>query len=60
MVDDVRRHPNVGVGIICQYRMAAVGVARTAWEIAAVHIDLEAVARGEGVTDELAGATRVL
>jgi len=50
MVDDVCRHLNVGVAIICQYRMAAVGVASTAREIAAVHVDLEAVA---GACDHL-------
>jgi hypothetical protein len=51
MVDDISGHPNVGVAIICQYRMAAVGIAGTTREIAAGDVDLEAMAGAKGVRD---------
>jgi hypothetical protein len=51
VVDDISGHPNVGVAIICQYRMAAVGIAGTTREIAAGDIDLEPMAGAKCVTD---------
>ena len=44
MVNDVGGHPNVGLTVVRQYRMAAIGVAGTAREIAAGDVDFEAVA----------------
>ena len=53
VVDDVGRHPNVGVAIaiVRQYRMTAVGFAGTAREIAAGDVDLEAMTGPESVTN---------
>jgi hypothetical protein len=46
VVDDVGGHPNIGVAVVRQYRMAAVGVPGKAREIAAGDVDLEAVPGG--------------
>jgi hypothetical protein len=51
MKDDVVGHPYVGVAVICQNRVAAVGVAGTSREIAAGHVDLEPMAGTKRVTD---------
>jgi hypothetical protein len=50
VVDDDGGHPNVGFTIVRQYRMADIGVAGTAREIAAGDVDFEAVAGVKGVT----------
>ena len=51
MVDDIRRYPDFSVAVVCQYWMAAVGVAGTAREVAAGQVNLEPVTGGKGVTD---------
>jgi hypothetical protein len=48
--DDIGVHPHVGI-VVGQYRIAAVGVAGTAWEIAAGHVDREPMAGAKRVTD---------
>ena len=47
----VVRHPDCRLAVIGQYRIAAVGVAGAAREVAAGHVDLYAAAGGERVMD---------
>ena len=51
VMDNIRRNPDFSVAVICQYWLAAVGVAGTAREVAAGQVDLEPVTGGKGVTD---------
>ncbi len=43
MVDDVRRDTDIRFGVIGEHGIAAIGVACTPGEIAAGHVDLDAV-----------------
>ena len=45
------RDPDVGLGIVREHRIAAVGVAGAAGEIAAGDVDLDAIAGAERVMD---------
>ena len=47
----VQRHTDIGVAVIGEQGVAAVGVARAAREVAAGDIDLDAVAGAQRVMD---------
>ena len=47
----LRRDPDVGLGIVREHGIAAVGVAGAPREIAAGHVDLDAIARAQRVMD---------
>ena len=51
MVDRVAGDADIGLGIVCQHGVPAIGVARPAREIAAGHVDLDAMAGRKSVVD---------
>jgi hypothetical protein len=49
--DGIRGDADVGVAVVRRHSVAAVGIAHSAREIAAGHIDLDAVAGADGVVE---------
>ena len=51
MVNRVRGDADIGLGVVCEDQIAAVGIAGAAREIAARDVDLDAVADIKGMID---------
>jgi deoxycytidylate deaminase len=51
VLNSVGGDANVGVVVVRQYRISAVGIAGTPREVAAGHVELDPVAGAKSVTD---------
>jgi len=54
-MNSVGGNADVGFGVVRQYRVTAVGIAGAAREIAAGHVDLDALAGSESMVDMAEG-----